>query len=311
MQRNETENPYSGPVGRIEAEMDRMSKGHKAIARFILSDYERAAYMTAAKIGDQTGVSESTVVRFTMELGYDGYPHFQKMYDEYAAVLETIDAAGKEEKKSLSIAFAYGLSNCINTDFIFDYQKEHTEINMKIEEWSQSICIQKLLKGELQLAFLVTPIDQKLFRSFSLAEDYMFAAIHKNHPLAAEDTPFDFSRLDGEKIITGAPENALREMFDYFCEVTNISPRIIVSSSYSLNFVNAMTENAGIATVTSAMARRITNPDIVIRRLLTPEPGLMYCCTPHQTKCGKELTGLLRYVKRYFENMPEKRFKET
>lgn len=239
------------------------------------------------------------------------YPHFQKMYDEYATVLETIDAAGKEEKKSLSIAFAYGLSNCINTDFIFDYQKEHTEINMKIEEWSQSICIQKLLKGELQLAFLVTPIDQKLFRSFSLAEDYMFAAIHKNHPLAAEDTPFDFSRLDGEKIITGAPENALREMFDYFCEVTNISPRIIVSSSYSLNFVNAMTENAGIATVTSAMARRITNPDIVIRRLLTPEPGLMYCCTPHQTKCGKELTGLLRYVKRYFENMPEKRFKET
>ncbi|NLW88346.1 MAG: MurR/RpiR family transcriptional regulator [Clostridiaceae bacterium] len=82
MQRNETENPYSGPVGRIEAEMDRMSKGHKAIARFILSDYERAAYMTAAKIGDQTGVSESTVVRFTMELGYDGYPHFQKMLQE-------------------------------------------------------------------------------------------------------------------------------------------------------------------------------------------------------------------------------------
>ncbi len=73
---------YSGLVERIEAEMPRMSKGQKAIARFILSEYERAAYMTAAKIGEQTGVSESTVVRFTMELGYDGYPHFQKMLQE-------------------------------------------------------------------------------------------------------------------------------------------------------------------------------------------------------------------------------------
>ena len=73
---------HSGPVERIENEMPRMSKGQKAIARFILSDYERAAYLTAAKIGEQTGVSESTVVRFTMELGYEGYPHFQKMLQE-------------------------------------------------------------------------------------------------------------------------------------------------------------------------------------------------------------------------------------
>lgn len=74
--------PYSGLVNRIESDMPRMSKGQKAIARFILSDYERAAYMTAAKIGEQTGVSESTVVRFTMELGYEGYPHFQKLLQE-------------------------------------------------------------------------------------------------------------------------------------------------------------------------------------------------------------------------------------
>ena len=75
-------NSNAGPVERIEAEMPQMSKGQKEIARFILSDYERAAYLTAAKIGEQTGVSESTVVRFTMELGYDGYPHFQKMLQE-------------------------------------------------------------------------------------------------------------------------------------------------------------------------------------------------------------------------------------
>ncbi len=85
MQQKETGNQdirYSSLVEHIEAEMPRMSKGQKSIARFILSDYERAAYMTAAKIGEEAGVSESTVVRFTMELGYEGYPHFQRLLQE-------------------------------------------------------------------------------------------------------------------------------------------------------------------------------------------------------------------------------------
>lgn len=73
---------HSNLVEHIESEMPRMSKGQKAIARFILSDYERAAYMTAVKIGEEAGVSESTVVRFTMELGYEGYPHFQHLLQE-------------------------------------------------------------------------------------------------------------------------------------------------------------------------------------------------------------------------------------
>jgi len=85
MQQKDTENQemkHSNLVEHIESEMPKMSKGQKAIARFILSDYERAAYMTAAKIGEEAGVSESTVVRFTMELGYDGYPHFQHLLQE-------------------------------------------------------------------------------------------------------------------------------------------------------------------------------------------------------------------------------------
>jgi len=69
-------------VDRIESRMPKMSKGQKAIAGFILSDYDRAAYMTAAKVGETVGVSESTVVRFAMELGFDGYPHFQKLLQE-------------------------------------------------------------------------------------------------------------------------------------------------------------------------------------------------------------------------------------
>lgn len=75
-------NKYASLVEHIEDQMSQMSKGQKAIARYILSNYEQAAYMTAARIGEEAGVSESTVVRFTMELGYEGYPHFQKLLQE-------------------------------------------------------------------------------------------------------------------------------------------------------------------------------------------------------------------------------------
>jgi len=69
-------------INKIEKAIPEMSKGQKAIASFILKNYENAAYMTAARIGDDAGVSESTVVRFAMELGFDGYPHFQKVLQE-------------------------------------------------------------------------------------------------------------------------------------------------------------------------------------------------------------------------------------
>lgn len=62
----------------IGERMDSLSKGHKLIANFILSQYDKAAFMTAQKLGRTVGVSESTVVRFASELGYDGYPALQR-----------------------------------------------------------------------------------------------------------------------------------------------------------------------------------------------------------------------------------------
>ena len=58
------------------------SKGQRAIAKYITQFYDKAAFMTANKLGKTVGVSESTVVRFAVELGYDGYPSMQKAMQE-------------------------------------------------------------------------------------------------------------------------------------------------------------------------------------------------------------------------------------
>ncbi len=66
----------------IQDNMSSFSKGQKLIARFILDSYDKAAFMTACKLGKTVNVSESTVVRFAAELGYDGYPSMQKALQE-------------------------------------------------------------------------------------------------------------------------------------------------------------------------------------------------------------------------------------
>ena len=66
----------------LEERVHTFSKGQRRIAAFITEDYDKAAFMTASRLGKTVGVSESTVVRFAVELGYDGYPSMQKAMQE-------------------------------------------------------------------------------------------------------------------------------------------------------------------------------------------------------------------------------------
>jgi len=66
----------------IQNNMGSFSKGQKLIGQFILDNYDKAAYMTALRLGQTVRVSESTVVRFAVELGFDGYPAMQKALQE-------------------------------------------------------------------------------------------------------------------------------------------------------------------------------------------------------------------------------------
>lgn len=69
-------------LNRINKNYSKMSKGQKLLATYITDNYDKAVFLTAAKMGDIVGVSESTVVRFAMSLGYKGYPEFQNALEE-------------------------------------------------------------------------------------------------------------------------------------------------------------------------------------------------------------------------------------
>lgn len=69
-------------MSKIQNNLSKFSKGQRLIAKYIIEHYDKAAFLTASKLGATVGVSESTVVRFATELGYDGYPHLQKALQE-------------------------------------------------------------------------------------------------------------------------------------------------------------------------------------------------------------------------------------
>ena len=81
----------------LEHKFSSFSKGQRTIAQFILKNYDKAAFMTAARLGEVTGVSESTVVRFAADLGYRGYPGMKKALQEIVrnrlTSVERIEAA--------------------------------------------------------------------------------------------------------------------------------------------------------------------------------------------------------------------------
>ena len=99
---------------RIDLMMNSFSKGQKRIALYIEEHYDKAAFMTASKLGEAVGVSESTVVRFATELGYDGYPQLQKAMQEM--IRNKLTSVQRIEVTSSRIGGGNVLDSVLNQD---------------------------------------------------------------------------------------------------------------------------------------------------------------------------------------------------
>ena len=99
---------------RIDAKMNTFSKGQRLIAEFIEQHYDRAAFLTASKLGELVGVSESTVVRFATELGYRGYPELQKAMQEM--IKDKLTSVQRIEVTAAKIGEGSVLDTVLNQD---------------------------------------------------------------------------------------------------------------------------------------------------------------------------------------------------
>lgn len=101
-------------TNRINERYSTMSKGQKLLATYITDHYDKAVFLTAAKLGEVVGVSESTVVRFAAHLGYKGYPQFVKALEEL--VRTRLDSAREVEVTYGRISRSKILESVLKTD---------------------------------------------------------------------------------------------------------------------------------------------------------------------------------------------------
>lgn len=99
---------------KIKKDSINFSKGQKLIAKYINEHYDKAAFMTASKLGNTVGVSESTVVRFAVELGFEGYPELQKALQEM--IRNKLTAVQRIEVTNDRIGKADIFSSVLNSD---------------------------------------------------------------------------------------------------------------------------------------------------------------------------------------------------
>ncbi len=107
-------------IARINANFSSFSKGQKLLANYIVDNYDRAAFITASRMGRTVGVSESTVVRFAYALGYDGYPELQRSLQEMirnrlTAVQRIQLTSDMEQDEVLSTVLKADISNIRST----------------------------------------------------------------------------------------------------------------------------------------------------------------------------------------------------
>ena len=118
----------------LKEDMSGFSKGQKRIAQYILESYDKAAFMTANKLAQNVGVSESTVVRFAVDLGFDGYPDMQKAMQEMVlnrlTSVQRIEVANDRMKDQ----------DVISTVFHSDIEKlRQTEETVSREEFRNAV----------------------------------------------------------------------------------------------------------------------------------------------------------------------------
>jgi len=104
----------NGLLRTIEDMTPHFSKGQKKIAAYIFENYDKAAFMTASKLGREVGVSESTVVRFAAEVGFEGYPQFQRSLKEL--IKRNLNAVQRVRVTDEQIGEGDVLSKVLNMD---------------------------------------------------------------------------------------------------------------------------------------------------------------------------------------------------
>lgn len=248
-------------LSKINDQSANFSKGQRLIAHFITEHYDKAAFMTASKLGATVGVSESTVVRFATELGYDGYPKMQKAMQEM--VRDKLTSVQRIEVTKNLIGSENILETVLNQDIekirrtIDETSKEDFDNAVKAVSKAKTIYIFAVRSSAALASFLgyyyslifenvkvistygETEIYENLFR---ITSDDVFIGISFPRYSNAAIKAMNFAHRRGAKVIalTDSMVSPLVAMSDYVLIAKSDMASVVDSLVAPLSMINAL-----------------------------------------------------------------------
>ena len=245
----------------LQEQAPTFSKGQRRIAQYILESYDKAAFMTANRLGKTVGVSESTVVRFAVDLGFDGYPDMQKAMQEM--VLNRLTSVQRIEVANDRIGDQDVLSMVIHADI---EKLRQTDETLNREEFSAAV--DAILKAK-RIYILGVRSAAPLANFLGHYLNYMFNNVHVVNGfsvgemfenivgVSSEDTVVAFSfprysasttrgaqycRTTGAKVIgiTDSTESPLGSVCDHVLVAKSDMVSLVDSLVAPLSVVNAL-----------------------------------------------------------------------
>jgi DNA-binding MurR/RpiR family transcriptional regulator len=182
-------------INRINEKYSSMSKGQKLLATYITDNYDKAVFLTAAKLGEVVGVSESTVVRFAIQLGYRGYPEFQKAMEEL--VRNQLNSMQRMEITYGRI----GPSKILESVMSSDLERIKTTLT-NIDQRTFDIAVETILEAKnIYVVGIRSCASLAGFLGFYL--NLMFEQVHLLQTNSASELLEQMVRISGEDVMIG------------------------------------------------------------------------------------------------------------
>ena len=193
-------------TNRINERYSTMSRGQKLLATYITDNYDKAVFLTAARLGEAVGVSESTVVRFAAQLGYKGYPQFQRALEEM--VRGRLDAVSRIEVTYGRISRSRVLDSVLKSDM--EKIKDTCE---KIDQNAFEMAVETILTARrIYVIGIRSCAPLAAFLAFYL--NYIFDRVILLHTNSSSEIFEQMVRISREDVIIGIsfPRYSLRTL---------------------------------------------------------------------------------------------------
>ncbi|MDO4838549.1 MAG: MurR/RpiR family transcriptional regulator [Clostridia bacterium] len=180
-------------IDRLNHSGKRLSKGHRRIAQYIVDHYDKAVFMTASRLGESVGVSESTVVRFASALGYEGYPQLQRALQELVSHRLT---ANQRFEMATDIRPDAALSTVLKSD-IQNLRETMEEMDQKV---FQQVVDRLLNAKHIYVMGMRSAAPLAQFMSYYL--NYIFDGVHLVASSVA-DVYEEIARIESDDVLVG------------------------------------------------------------------------------------------------------------